>query len=77
MTAKPIRKCPECGQKKLKRLLGAGAGIIFKGAGFYQTDYRSDSYKKTESSEKAPPENTAAKKTPESGTKKPEGKKKA
>lgn len=44
--AKPIRKCPECGKLKAKRQIGPGAGIIFKGSGFYQTDYRSDSYKK-------------------------------
>ncbi|MDP6524630.1 MAG: zinc ribbon domain-containing protein [Kiritimatiellia bacterium] len=44
MSAAPIRKCPECGAK-VKRLIGAGAGILFKGSGFYQTDYRSASYK--------------------------------
>ncbi|MHC4371480.1 MAG: FmdB family zinc ribbon protein, partial [Planctomycetota bacterium] len=44
ITAKPIRKCPECGKMQLQRLIGAGAGIIFKGSGFYQTDYRSESY---------------------------------
>lgn len=46
MSAKPIKKCPECGKMKLKRLIGTGAGIIFKGPGFYETDYRSDSYNK-------------------------------
>ena len=46
ITAKPIRKCPECGKLKAKRQIGTGAGIIFKGSGFYQTDYRSESYKK-------------------------------
>lgn len=45
ITARPTKKCPECGKMKLQRLIGAGAGIIFKGSGFYQTDYRSDSYK--------------------------------
>lgn len=44
--AKPLRKCPACGKLKAKRVIGAGAGIIFKGSGFYQTDYRSSSYKK-------------------------------
>jgi putative FmdB family regulatory protein len=44
ITAKPTRKCPECGRASLKRLIGTGAGIIFKGSGFYCTDYRSDSY---------------------------------
>lgn len=45
MTANPSKKCPECGKLKLKRLIGAGAGVIFKGSGFYETDYRSDNYK--------------------------------
>lgn len=40
------KKCPKCGKNKLRRLIGAGAAIVFKGSGFYQTDYRSDSYKK-------------------------------
>ena len=47
MSAKPTKKCPKCGKAKAKRKIGAGAGIIFKGSGFYQTDYRSDSYKKS------------------------------
>jgi putative FmdB family regulatory protein len=42
---KPLTKCPQCGKRKLRRLFGTGAGVIFKGSGFYQTDYRSDSYK--------------------------------
>ena len=46
MSAKPLKKCPECGKNKLRRLIGTGAGIIFKGSGFYETDYRSDGYKK-------------------------------
>ncbi len=46
ITAEPEKKCPECGKKKLRRLIGPGAAIVFKGSGFYQTDYRSDSYKK-------------------------------
>ena len=44
--ARPLRKCPECGKNTLKRLLGTGAGILFKGSGFYETDYRSESYRK-------------------------------
>lgn len=39
------RKCPECGKPKLRRLFGTGAAVVFKGSGFYQTDYRSESYK--------------------------------
>lgn len=46
------RKCPECGKLKLRRLLGSGAAIVFKGSGFYQTDYRSDSYKKAKEADK-------------------------
>ena len=45
MSAKPLKKCPECGKPKLERLIGTGAGVIFKGSGFYETDYRSASYK--------------------------------
>jgi len=45
ITAARVRKCPVCGKRKVRRLLGAGAGVIFKGSGFYQTDYRSDSYR--------------------------------
>ena len=41
------RKCPECGRLKLRRLFGTGAAILFKGSGFYETDYRSSSYKKS------------------------------
>ena len=51
MTARPLRKCPQCGRMKLKRLIGVGAGVIFKGSGFYETDYRSDSYKKAAEAE--------------------------
>ncbi len=52
ITESPKKKCPHCGKLKLKRLLGTGAGVIFKGSGFYQTDYRSDSYKKAAENEK-------------------------
>lgn len=54
ITAAAIRKCPRCGKRKVQRLIGAGAGIIFKGNGFYQTDYRSDSYRKAAEKEKPP-----------------------
>lgn len=40
----PLKGCPECNKETLKRKIGAGAGIIFKGSGFYCTDYRSDTY---------------------------------
>ncbi len=52
ITAKPLRKCPECGKAKLKRLIGTGAAVIFKGSGFYETDYRSDGYRQAAKADK-------------------------
>jgi putative FmdB family regulatory protein len=46
MKDKPLKKCPACGKYALERLIGTGAALIFKGSGFYQTDYRTESYKK-------------------------------
>jgi putative FmdB family regulatory protein len=51
MSDKPLSRCPEC-RCKVKRLLGTGAGLIFKGSGFYETDYRSDSYRSREKADK-------------------------
>lgn len=48
----PKRKCPECGKLKLRRLFGTGAAVMFKGSGFYTTDYRSESYKKRAAEDK-------------------------
>ena len=48
----PKKQCPECGKKKLRRLIGPGAAIVFKGSGFYTTDYRSESYKKAAAADK-------------------------
>jgi putative FmdB family regulatory protein len=48
----PKKKCPECGKSKLRRLFGTGAALMFKGSGFYQTDYRSESYKKASEADK-------------------------
>jgi putative FmdB family regulatory protein len=45
MSESARKKCPECKEPKLRKKIGAGSGILFKGTGFYQTDYRSDSYK--------------------------------
>lgn len=53
ITATPLKKCPACGRRKLRRVFGTGAAIIFKGSGFYQTDYRSESYKKAAQAEQA------------------------
>ena len=50
--ARPIKKCPTCGRRGVRRLIGAGAGVIFKGSGFYATDYRSESYKQAAEKEK-------------------------
>jgi putative FmdB family regulatory protein len=65
-----LKKCPECGKNKLKRLFGTGAAIVFKGSGFYQTDYRSEGYKKaaaaenkSQSTEKGDKKGSDAKKT--------------
>lgn len=52
ITAQPEKKCPKCKKNKLRRLFGAGAGLVFKGSGFYQTDYRSDGYKKAAEADK-------------------------
>ncbi len=51
----PLKKCPKCKKNKLQRLIGQGAAIIFKGAGFYQTDYRSESYKNAAKAEQPAP----------------------
>ena len=51
ITAPPLEECPEC-NGKVKRLIGAGAGLIFKGSGFYATDYRSEGYKKSAEKDK-------------------------
>ena len=47
-----IEKCPKCKKKKFRRLFGAGAAVMFKGSGFYTTDYRSDSYSKAAAADK-------------------------
>ncbi len=60
ITEEPIKECPVC-DKKVKRLIGAGAGFLFKGSGFYCTDYRSQSYRKAEKADK---ENSESKSSP-------------
>ncbi|QDU79270.1 Zinc ribbon domain protein [Polystyrenella longa] len=64
--AKPIRKCPECGKLKAVRQIGPGAGIIFKGSGFYQTDYRSSSYKKAAAADSSSSSSSSESKSKES-----------
>jgi putative FmdB family regulatory protein len=65
ITAKPLRACPACGRNALKRLIGTGAGIIFKGSGFYCTDYRSDGYKTAAKSEAGSAKDKPAEKKPD------------
>ena len=71
ITAQPVKKCPNCGKKKVKRLLGTGAGLIFKGQGFYITDYRSDAYNKAATAEKGGGESAASDKSSTNGDAKP------
>jgi len=61
--AEPVKKCPECGKNAVTRKIGIGGAVLFKGGGFYETDYRSDSYTKAAEAEKgaATPKDGAAK----------------
>jgi putative FmdB family regulatory protein len=65
ITEEPVRLCPHCGAEDVERLISAGGGFLFKGSGFYITDYRKESYKRE-----------ARKETPESGKSKPTSAKK-
>jgi putative FmdB family regulatory protein len=67
MTEAPKRKCPECKKPKLTRRIGAGAGILFRGSGFYQTDYRSSSYKQAAEAEQGKSEPAKGEKTATGG----------
>jgi putative FmdB family regulatory protein len=51
MRDEPLRKCPKCHKAALKRLIGGGAGLIFKGSGFYITDYKNKGMAKAASAE--------------------------
>ncbi len=78
MKDEPKKRCPKC-KGKVRRLIGTGAGMIFKGSGFYVTDYRSDSYKSQKSKEsgetpKATPKSDAATPKPDATSPKPESK---
>ena len=84
MKDKPLTRCPKCPKGKVKRLIGPGAGIIFKGSGFYETDYK-NGRSKEKSTEKAPAKSEGAStsegaakaesgsKSESSGKKKPDG----
>ena len=69
------KKCPECSKLKLRRLFGTGAAVVFKGSGFYETDYRSDSYKKgAEADRKAKESSSSDAKSEKKSSKKSRGK---
>jgi putative FmdB family regulatory protein len=77
INAEPQKKCPACKKNKLRRLFGPGAGIVFKGSGFYQTDYRSDSYKTAAAADKPAAESSSSdsgSKSDKAATPKPESK---
>lgn len=67
MSAKPVKTCPRCHKPKVERLIGTGSGLLFKGSGFYITDYRSRQYKDKAKTEGGSP--------PKEAPKKPESKK--
>src|SRR5687768_15023385 len=64
------RKCPKCNKLKLRRLFGTGAAVVFKGSGFYETDYRSESYKKAAEKDKPSSEGGEKKKSEGDASKK-------
>ena len=51
ISALPLKRCPFCNSRRLRRIIGAGAGVIFKGSGFYQTDYVKERARKTDTKE--------------------------
>jgi putative FmdB family regulatory protein len=57
----PLKSCPKCGKRRLRRLIGAGGAVIFKGSGFYETDYRSKQYTAEKSKAEACPAPAASK----------------
>ena len=71
ITSSPVRTCPKCGRKRVERKIGIGAAVLFKGGGFYETDYRSESYRKTEEAEKKESEKSSEKASEKASDKKP------
>ena len=67
MTSKPVAACPKCGARARRKISG-GAGFLFKGGGFYITDYRSDDYKKKASAESGASSGKEAKAKSEGGS---------
>ncbi len=68
MSSPLLKKCPACKKAALERLIGTGAALIFKGGGFYETDYRSDSYKKAAEADSKPAESTKSESKSETKT---------
>src|SRR5262249_53544234 len=68
MSEPVLTKCPECKKKKLRRLFGTGAAVLFKGSGFYETDYRSDSYKQAAKADKEAGTTDTSSKSDKSGS---------
>jgi predicted nucleic acid-binding Zn ribbon protein len=77
MNDSPVKSCPECKKRKAKRLMGSGAGVIFKGSGFYETDYKRAGSEKKESggesssSDSSPSESKGTEKKPVASDSKP------
>ncbi len=74
-SASPVRTCPRCGKRRVKRLIGSGGGLLFKGSGFYITDYRSKGYKEKAKADTEPAKPKAGDK-PAGDTPKPSADKK-
>ena len=72
MTESVKRTCPKCKKRKLRCLIGTGGAIMFKGSGFYQTDYRSESYKKAAAADKPPSKKSGSSKK-DAGSKQAKG----
>ena len=73
ITAEPLETCPKC-QGKVRRLIGTGNGFLFKGSGFYITDYRSEGYKKDKNKAEGKSSTTKETKTSTETKKKTESK---
>ncbi len=76
ITAAPLQKCPGCGRKQVRRLISGGAGFLFKGSGFYTTDYRNEGYKQAAKKEKEQTEGKSESKSSKKSESKAKKKKK-